>query len=168
MQSIWFYISNSLSLLSSICATIFVVTDSFSQIVASPVPLTSPSDSLGVFVHVPRMPKAFGCHKIEGTEAEQNACTKARLLSFFKTHLTYPELAIKEGIEGRIPVSFIVEKDGYISQVELQKHLGGGCYQEAKRLLVLLRKHCQFTPLSARGRPLRIKFRTEIVFSLDH
>lgn len=166
MQNISSYIFNHPSPISCICAIIAFISHSFGQIV--PPSLPSPQDSLEVFVHVPQMPKAFGCDRIEGTEAEQNACTKERLLTFFKENLEYPEFAIKEGIEGRIPVSFIVEKDGIISQVKFHEYLGGGCYQEAKRLLNLLRVHCRFTPQSARGRPLRILFRTEIVFSLDH
>lgn len=162
MQSILSYIYNNRFLISCLCAIVIVIPQSFGQ------NLPPPQDSLEVFVHVPQMPKAFGCHRIAGTEAEQNACTKERLIAFFKENLEYPVLARKEGIEGRIPVSFIVEKDGFISHVELQGYLGGGCDQEAKRLLELLREYCQFTPQSAQGRPLRIKFQAEIVFSLDH
>ena len=140
------------------------MTNGFGQITPPPLPLKQGSPE--VFRVVPSMPKAFGCDRIAGTEAEQNACTKERLQGFFEDKLEYPQLAIKQGIEGRIPVSFIVEKDGYISRIKLKTYLGGGCYQEAKRVLELLRKGCQFTPQRAHGRPLRIEFQTEIVFSL--
>lgn len=164
MQSISSYIFSSRIYISCLCALITIITDSFGQI--TPPLLPAKQDSLEVFIVAPCMPKAFGCDRIKGTEAEQDACTKERLRSFFEDKLEYPQLAIKQGIEGRIPVRFTVEKDGYISHIKLKAYLGGGCYQEAKRLLDLLRKSCRFTPQRAHGRPLRIEFQTEIVFSL--
>jgi|GEM_PF-6879911 len=126
------------------------------------------ADTEAIYTFVEDMPKIFGCDQIKGTEVDKNACTQDRLRHFFATYLIYPKPAFRAEIEGRIPVNFIVEKDGSISHLHIERDIGGGCKQEAIRLLKLLQACCQFTPQRSRRRPVRIKFRTEIVFSLKH
>lgn len=59
------------------------------------------------------------------------------LLSFFSSEIQYPEIAKKAGIEGRVLLSIIVEKDGSISNARIAKGIGGGCEEEALRVMLL-------------------------------
>ena len=52
---------------------------------------------------------------------------------YFEQAITYPEQAIRDSIEGKVYVSFVVEIDGSLSNVKLLKGIGGGCDEEAIR-----------------------------------
>lgn len=54
---------------------------------------------------------------------------------YLSDHLRYPQLARSEDIQGTVYVNFIVSKDGSISNINIVKGLGGGCSEEAMRVL---------------------------------
>lgn len=54
---------------------------------------------------------------------------------YIRKNLRYPEAAQDQGIQGRVSVSFVVEKDGSISDVTILKGIGGGCDEEAMRVI---------------------------------
>jgi len=60
-------------------------------------------------------------------------------------------------------VGFVVEKDGSIGQVTVLRDIGGGCGNEAKRVISNLPK---FTPGKQRGRPVRVQYQLPINFQL--
>lgn len=121
-----------------------------------------------VYTYMEKMPVLEGCEGIIGTEMEKKDCTDEILRNFFRNNLQYPETALEEDIQGSIHASFIVRPDGVIIDPKIENDLGGGCKEEALRLLMLFQKKCRFTPQSSRGRAVLIQFRTEIVFSLKH
>ena len=49
--------------------------------------------------------------------------------------MTYPSQARRMGIEGRVFVQFVVDKDGSVTEVKAVKGIGAGCDQEAERVL---------------------------------
>ena len=55
--------------------------------------------------------------------------------NFMKDNLKYPKLAKDEGIEGTVYIRFIVNKDGSISDAEILRGIGGGCDEEALRVI---------------------------------
>lgn len=57
------------------------------------------------------------------------------LHEFIQEHLNYPEMARNAGISGRVYVSFIVEKTGSLSDIHVTRGIGGGCDQEAVRVV---------------------------------
>ncbi|MEE0895802.1 MAG: energy transducer TonB, partial [Bacteroidales bacterium] len=57
------------------------------------------------------------------------------MYAYIVKNLKYPELAKEKGIEGRVFVSFIIEKDGSISNVKLLRGIGGGCDEAAKEMV---------------------------------
>jgi protein TonB len=83
--------------------------------------------------------------------------------SFLAKELNYPKLARKMGVEGRVFVSFIVNKDGQITDIEVVKGIGAGCDVEAERVMKYAPK---WKPGKQRGRPVRVKMVVPIVFSL--
>ena len=54
---------------------------------------------------------------------------------YIRDNLRYPEAARKNGTEGTVEVSFMVQPDGSLSDLKIVKGLGNGCSEEALRLL---------------------------------
>jgi TonB family protein len=84
-------------------------------------------------------------------------------LAFIKENLRYPKEAAKVGIKGTVFVSFIVEKDGSITNVELLRGIGGGCDEEAIRVTQLMPN---WIPGKQRNKPVRAQFRMPVRFAL--
>lgn len=78
--------------------------------------------------------------------------------------INYPERARKAGIEGRVTVQFIVNKQGEVEDPEVLRGIGGGCDEEALRVI----KESTFTPGRQRGEPVRVKFAQTIYFRLQN
>jgi len=84
-------------------------------------------------------------------------------LKFAQANLSYPEQAKRMGIEGRVFVKVVIEKDGSISNAEVVKGIGGGCGEEA---LKLFRISPKWIPAKQRGRPVRVSVTFPIKFTL--
>jgi TonB family protein len=84
--------------------------------------------------------------------------------NFIRTNMEYPEEALAKNIEGRVLVSFVVERDGRVSSVRLitDQRLGSGCDEEAVRVIKLMSGHWQ--PAYQRGVPVRMRFTLPIRF----
>lgn len=54
---------------------------------------------------------------------------------FIQKNLRYPYMAQEIGLQGKVFVSFVIEKDGSVSDVSLVKGIGGGCDEEALRVI---------------------------------
>jgi periplasmic protein TonB len=91
----------------------------------------------------------------EGTEA---------LLNFISSKIKYPELARKAGIEGKVYIYFIVNRDGTISNAEIARGIGAGCDEEALRVIRQLGK---WIPGKQNGKAVRVKMAIPIVFKLN-
>ena len=88
----------------------------------------------------------------------------AALLNYVQQNLKYPMQARESDIQGRVFVGFIVEKDGSLSNVEVLRGIGGGCDEEAVRVVKSLPK---FKPGKQRGAPVRVRYTLPIVFQLQ-
>ena len=77
--------------------------------------------------------------------------------------ITYPQQARKAGVEGRVDVQFVVEKDGSISRVETLRGIGAGCDEEAVRVVKSLPR---FKPATQHGKPVRVRMVLPLVFQL--
>ncbi|MFC3881629.1 energy transducer TonB [Algoriphagus namhaensis] len=62
------------------------------------------------------------------------------LVSFMVDNLKYPKAAKKDGVTGTVIVSFHVEKDGAVSHAEILRGIGGGCDEEALRIVNQMEK----------------------------
>lgn len=88
---------------------------------------------------------------------------KARV-KFLKNNVKYPEKAKKNGIQGTVYVSFVVEKDGNISNVKILRGIGGGCDEEVIRVMKLMPK---WNPGKHKGKAVRVQFTMTVKFILD-
>jgi TonB family protein len=80
-----------------------------------------------------------------------------------KDNLKYPEQAIKEGIEGRVALQFIVSKDGSVSNVKVTQGIGAGCDEEAVRIL---KQSPKWQPAVHQGKPVKSKATIFISFKI--
>lgn len=83
---------------------------------------------------------------------------------FLNKNLTYPAAARETGVQGRVTVSFIVEKDGEITGLKLLGGIGAGCDEEALRVI---RKSPFWKPGYQNGKAVRVAYVIPIVFRLD-
>ena len=86
------------------------------------------------------------------------------LMKFISTNVKYPAEALKNGVQGRVLVQFIVEKDGSISEVEVCKKVNEHLDAEAVRVVNAMPK---WTPGKQKGKPVRVKFTLPITFRLS-
>jgi len=85
------------------------------------------------------------------------------MMNYLATNIVYPGQAIDNNIEGSVYVSFIVETDGSVSNVEVLRGIGGGCDEEAVRVVAAMPK---WKPGTQDGKPVRVQFRLPIRFKL--
>ncbi|NJN26049.1 MAG: energy transducer TonB [Cyclobacteriaceae bacterium] len=78
-------------------------------------------------------------------------------------NLRYPQRASRIGIEGRVFVEFVVERDGSLSDIKVAKGIGGGCDEEAIRVISGAPK---WNAGKQRGKPVRVRMVMPIVFKL--
>lgn len=83
---------------------------------------------------------------------------------FLAHEMRYPLAARQAGIEGRVEVQFVVEKDGSLSEVKAVKGIGAGCDEEAVRVVQSMPS---FQPGMQNGRPVRVRMVVPIAFKLN-
>ncbi|HHL52850.1 MAG TPA: energy transducer TonB [Flammeovirgaceae bacterium] len=83
--------------------------------------------------------------------------------NYVNENIQYPRQARTMRIEGRVFVQFVVDKDGSITNVEVLKGIGGGCDEEAVRVV---KNAPKWNPGKQRGRPVRVKMVLPITFKL--
>ena len=108
------------------------------------------------------MPRFAGCENVHKKE-ERDQCSQQKLLEFIYSNIKYPQLAKETRIEGVVVVQFVVEKDGSITDVKVVRDIGGGCGEEAMRVVKMMPK---WIPGKQRGRPVRVLFNLPIRFQL--
>jgi len=84
--------------------------------------------------------------------------------TFILNNMKYPEAAKQAGISGKVYVEFVVEVNGEISNIKINKGIGGGCNEEATRLVKLMSK--LWKPGTKNGIATAVKFILPIKFAL--
>lgn len=85
------------------------------------------------------------------------------MLQYLMKNIKYPEQAMKEGIQGRVTVRFIVEKDGSISDVKPVLSVHPLLNKEAVRVVESMPK---WSPGKHNGKPVRVRFNLPVMFKL--
>ena len=79
------------------------------------------------------------------------------MADYIAKSIVYPEQARTDEVEGKVFVQFIVEPDGSIGDVTLLRGIGGGCDEEALRVIKAMP---QWKPARFKGKPARSRFQT--------
>lgn len=85
------------------------------------------------------------------------------LYAFLRRNLVYPDEAKKNGIEGKVFVTFVVNVDGSITDVKVLRDIGGGCGEEAVRVVKMMPK---WKPATVKGQPVRMQYNLPVRFLL--
>ena len=88
----------------------------------------------------------------------------AALMKYLSENVKYPALAIKAQEQGRVVVSFTVEKDGAISDVKVARSVTPSLDAEAVRVIKAMPK---WTPGKQDGQPVRVRYNVPVSFKLN-
>lgn len=83
---------------------------------------------------------------------------------YLGNNIEYPQMARESGINGRVFVTFVVETDGRVTDIKVLRGIGGGCDEEAVRVVKNMPK---WDPGKQRGKPVRVQFNLPIKFTLQ-
>jgi periplasmic protein TonB len=103
-----------------------------------------------IFTYVEEMPSFPG-----GTD---------ELLTLISKNIEYPEIARRAGVEGKVILGFVVERDGSITGINVIKGIGAGCDEEAIRVLKLVGN---WLPGKQNGKAVRVSMIIPFVFKLS-
>lgn len=87
-----------------------------------------------------------------------------KLYRYLASNIHYPAEAKAEKIQGRVFVSFVIEKDGSVSNIKLLRDIGGGCGEEAVRVVAAMPR---WKPGRQHGRRVRTQYNLPINFNLN-
>lgn len=114
-----------------------------------------------IFTIVEQMPAFESCGSLEGLE--RNNCTNLAIQKFIGKHLTYPPYALETDIEGKEFVRFVVDQDGYITNVHSVKGTNSLLTEQAIRLVSVFPK---FFPGMQQGKNVKVQYIIPINFRI--
>ena len=85
------------------------------------------------------------------------------LMDFIGTNVRYPQYAVEHNITGKVYVKFVVEPDGSVSNIGVLRGIGGGCDEEAVRVVQMMP---DWIPGEAFGKKVRVSYMLPINFRL--
>jgi len=112
------------------------------------------SDEVLSFAVVESVPIFPGCEDAKDND-ERKACFQQKVLVFVSKNFEFPEMAKEMGIQGRVYVNFVIEKNGSITNVEIVRGVDPLLDDEAVRVVKKLPK---LIPAKQRGKPVRMSF----------
>lgn len=84
--------------------------------------------------------------------------------AYLKKEVKYPAEAVKNNVQGKVFLSFVVEMDGSLTNIKVERRLGSGTDEEAVRVL---EESPKWIPGMQNGRPVRVKYNIPISFALN-
>lgn len=85
------------------------------------------------------------------------------LLQYLATKIRYPDMARENRVEGLVVVQFIIDEKGKISNVIVLRGIGGGCDEEAIRVIKAMP---DWQPGRQRGMPVKVRYNVPVRFVL--
>ena len=88
----------------------------------------------------------------------------AALMSYLSSNTKYPVVAQENGVQGKVIISFVVERDGSISDVKVARSVDPSLDREAQRVVKSMPR---WTPGKQNGQTVRVKYTVPVVFRLQ-
>ncbi len=126
--------------------------------------IVKPDNESRIFKVVEELPRFPGCEDQKLSKVKLKQCAEKKMLKYIYSNIEYPNIAKKEGIEGRVILQFVVDKDGSIINTKVLRDIGGGCGDEAARVANSMPK---WIPAKQRGKPVKVQYTLPISFKLD-
>lgn len=89
---------------------------------------------------------------------------QVELMKYLSANVKYPEVSQKNGVQGRVVVKFVVEKDGSVSSAKVVKSVNKELDAEALRVVNAMPK---WTPGKQNGRSVRVYYTLPVTFRLN-
>lgn len=132
-----------------------------------PPPPPKEPDVAEIFKIVEEMPRFPGCESSASTIDEKKACADRKLMEYLYSEIHYPGIARENNMEGMVVVGFVINKDGSITDAQILRDIGGGCGEEALRVVEKMNHMDQkWIPGRQRGIPVRVQFTLPVRFKL--
>ncbi len=104
-----------------------------------------------------------GCKEIDDKIALRE-CADSKMLQFMSENIKYPYEAAEEGISGYVYLSFMIDKQGNIVNIEIKKNPGKGLGEEALRVVSKMPK---WVPGKVEGILVQTKFILPVKYALE-
>ena len=86
------------------------------------------------------------------------------LMQYLSSNIKYPVVAQENGVQGRVVVSFVVERDGSITDVQVARSVDPSLDREAQRVV---RNMPRWIPGKQNGQAVRVKYNVPVAFRLQ-
>jgi|TARA_B110000238_G_scaffold174405_1_gene194109 protein TonB len=116
------------------------------------------SDEIFNFAVVENKPVFPGCEKF-ATEDEKFMCFNQQIMKHIGSNFEFPELARQMGIQGKVYVNFVIERNGRVSSITIARGVDKLIDDEAIRVI---KKLPTFQPARQRGKPVRMQYTVPI------
>ncbi|MFT4567535.1 MAG: protein TonB [Saprospiraceae bacterium] len=125
-----------------------------------PPPPPPAPDVEEIFKVVEQMPLFGGC--------TDKACSDKKLIQFLYKSLKYPAIARENGVEGRVYIQFVVERDGKVTDGKIVRDIGAGCGEAALKVVNSMNDLAQaWKPGKQRGQSVRVLYTLPVTFKLE-
>ena len=111
------------------------------------------------FAVIEDVPVFPGCERAK----DKKACFQEQMMKHIRKNFRYPEIAQEMGIQGRVNVVFVIQKDGSIGNIRMR---GPDKNLEAEAMRII-KKLPKMTPGKQRGRAVKVQFSIPITFKLQ-
>jgi len=113
-----------------------------------------------IFILVEDKPIFPGCENAN----DKTTCFQQMMVKHIRKTFRYPEIARELGIEGKVYMNFIIQKDGSIGNISVIRSPNENLSTEATRIISKLPK---MQPGKQRGTPVKVPFSIPITFKLQ-
>lgn len=122
---------------------------------------TTRDTSYKVLEQAPRFP---GCESY-GLEGEElDSCASKKMLKYVYGNLKYPEFARKHNIQGQALLTFVIDKNGNVTDLKV---LRGVCKEIKEEIVPLVKSMSQWSPGYQNGKVIKVKYTLPIQFKLE-
>jgi len=114
------------------------------------------------------MPRFPGCENKALSDQERKKCAQQKLLEFVYDNIRYPETAKSKNISGMVVVKFVVDHEGRVQNPEIVRDIGGGCGEEALRVVKLMQdKDIRWVSGKHQGQNVSVQFNLPVKFQFE-
>jgi protein TonB len=121
-------------------------------------------------VEFPDVEATFPCHTFYSYDTLGNVtgreehCGLSGMMVWINKNVRYPQTAIEMGEQGRVFISFVVDKDGSITNVKVIRGVSKDLDKEAQRIIEIMPK---WVPAEIKGKAVRSMYRLPVQFRLN-
>ncbi len=127
-----------------------------------------PAADTTIYRALERPPRFPACEELDTTLAIKQQCSEQALLEFMYGNIRYPQEAREQNLEGTVVTSFVVEKDGSLSNLAILKDIGGGAGLEVLRVVEAMNTaQVRWVPAQKDGQAVRFQYTMPIKFKLE-